>query len=107
MSTRKRRIGLLAGLVALFSAITPLTFASPVVNIGQNFIGSSFETNSQALPPDANGAIGPQHFVELINGAFNVYDKTTGENVLPLSDLDFWSGAGLNLTSDQAITDPR
>lgn len=107
MSARKRRIGLLAGLIALSVAIAPLSFATPTLNIGLNFLGSSYETNSQALPPDANGAIGPQHFVELINGSFAVYDKTTGENILRLSDVDFWAGAGIVVSSDQAITDPR
>src|SRR5215469_7944416 len=108
MSARKRRIGLLAGLVALLNAITPSSFAAPVLNIGQNFIGSAFETNSQAIPPDANGAVGPQQFVELINGSFAVYDKSdpTG-NVFRLSDLIFWGNAGVNITSSQAITDPR
>lgn len=107
MSARKRRIGLLAGLVALLSAISPPCFASPILNIGQNFIGSAFETNSQGLPPDANGAVGPQHFVELINGSFAVYAKSNGQAVLRLSDVDFWGGAGVTFTSDQAITDPR
>ncbi|HLX69993.1 MAG TPA: hypothetical protein VKV04_10240 [Verrucomicrobiae bacterium] len=88
-------------------ALSPPCFAAPSLSIGLNFLGSSYETNSQALPPDANGAIGPQHFVELINGSFAVYDKTTGENILRLSDVDFWGGAGITVASDQAITDPR
>lgn len=102
-----RRTAFLAGVIASLHGITPLAFAAPALNIGLNFLGSSYETNSQALPPDANGAIGPQHFVELINGSFAVYDKITGENILRLSDVDFWGGAGITITSDQAITDPR
>src|SRR5205085_357293 len=45
----------------------------PAITIGQNFLGSSFSTNSSATPPDANGVIGPRHFVEFINGTFAVY----------------------------------
>jgi hypothetical protein len=83
------------------------TFAAATVTIGQNFIGSSFFTNSSGIPPDANGAIGPQHFVEFINGAFAAYDRTDPSNVFRESDIDFWFNAGVNLASDQAVTDPR
>ena len=86
--------------------LTP-TFAASTVTIGQNFLGSSFFTNSAATPPDANGAIGPAHFVEFINGAFAAYDRTDPANVFRESDVDFWFNAGVSLASDQAVTDPR
>jgi len=41
-----------------------------------NFIGSTYDNgtgnggNSSAIPPDPNGAVGPAHFVEFINGSF-------------------------------------
>lgn len=102
-----RRIGFLVVSLVFFQAVTSHSFAAPNVNIGFNFLSSAFETNSQATPPDPNGAIGPQHFAELINGTFAVYDKTTGENVLRQSDIDFWAGASVNLASDQGLADPR
>jgi hypothetical protein len=103
-----RRAGFLVGLLAFFqaSAVIP-TFAASTVTIGQNFLGSSFFTNSAATPPDANGAIGPAHFVEFINGAFAAYDRTDPANVFRESDVDFWFNAGVSLASDQAVTDPR
>jgi len=82
-------------------------FAANTLSIGQNFIGSSYTTNSQALPPDSNGAIGPQHFVEFVNGSFAVYDRTNPANAFRESDIDFWANAGINLASDQGISDPR
>jgi hypothetical protein len=30
-------------------------------------------------PPEGNGAIGPSHFVELVNGRFSVYNKANGQ----------------------------
>src|ERR1041385_6227108 len=79
----------------------------PSVTIGQNFLGSTFFVNSSALPPDSNGVIGPRHFVEFINGSFTVYNKTNGQSVKRITDLHFWSNAGLVLSTDAAVTDPR
>jgi hypothetical protein len=81
--------------------------AAVFVSIGQNFTGNTFGDISQALPPDSNGAIGPEQFMEFINGAVSIYGKTDGQSVLGLSDVDFWSQAGVNLSATAAISDPR
>ncbi len=80
------------------------------MRIGQNFTGSTFgyQANESAyVPPDCNGAVGPNHFVEFINGLFSVYNKATGGRVLIMTDLDFWSQAGVNLPSGWDVSDPR
>ncbi|HLZ54501.1 MAG TPA: hypothetical protein VKS19_08500, partial [Verrucomicrobiae bacterium] len=84
------------------------------VQIGQNFPGSD---NSQTYitPADANGAVGPNYFVEFINGSFAVYNKSDGSGVVKISDMQFWSNAGpggggvggINFASSDAISDPR
>src|SRR4051812_28348682 len=79
----------------------------PSVTIGQNFTGSTYGANSQAIPSDANGVIGPRHFVEFINGTFAVYNKTNHQTVKRIADTKFWSNAGLVLASSDGITDPR
>lgn len=107
MCAWNRRIALLAGFIAVLHGITPLAFTSPIVNIGLSFLSSAYETNTQATPPDANGAIGPQHFVEFINGTVAMYTKADGANVLRESDIDFWANAGVSLASDQGLSDPR
>jgi len=76
------------------------------VQIGLNYTGSSYLLNSQALPPDPNGVIGPGRFMEFINGSVAVYNRTNGASVQRKSDLKFWADAGLN-TSAIAISDPR
>src|SRR5579863_7430813 len=76
-----------------------LLHAAAGLQIGQNFTGSTFGPDSNASPADGNGAAGPQHFVEFINGRFSVYDKTTGSRVLTMTDLDFWSAAGVPIPS--------
>ncbi len=81
--------------------------AEVAVDIGQNFTGSTFGDISQALPPDANGAIGPAHFVEFINGVVSFYSKTNPDDVVRIADVDFWNEAGVTVSSSSAVTDPR
>jgi hypothetical protein len=98
-----------AGWLAVLLLVTqwPQTEAAVFVSIGQNFTGNTFGDISQALPPDSNGAVGPSHFMEFINGAVSVYNKTDGQSVLGLADVDFWSQAGVTVSSTSGISDPR
>ncbi len=99
-----RRVPLLALMLALVAAEVRATV---VVQIGQNFTGSQYLVDSPFVPPDCNGAAGPNHFVELINGRFSVYDKTTGSRLQTLTDFGFWNAAGLSFGAGIFISDPR
>jgi hypothetical protein len=88
----------------LFAMCAP---AQVTVQIGQNFTGSTYGVNSSALPPDPNGAIGPKYFVEFINGTVAVYNPINGLSVQRKSNLKFWSDAGLIISPDADVTDPR
>ena len=82
--------------------------AQPVqLTLGQNFVASTYALNSTALPPDSNGTIGPQHFVEFINGSVSIYNRTNGVLMSRKTNLQFWAAAGLILSSDSATSDPR
>src|ERR1022692_1148734 len=106
-------------LPSLASILTVLLFlvavgspAGVVVQIGQNFTGTTYggsTTNSAAIPPDPNGAVGPNHFVEFINGMFCVYTKTNGHRVERITDLDFWAnaGVGVDVADLWGVSDPR
>jgi hypothetical protein len=96
-----RSVGLL-----LSSAVLSAS-AQVALQIGQNFTGSVEGVDSSASPADSNGAAGPMHFVEFINGRFSVYAKTDGTRVQTMTDLQFWNGAGLSFASTVAVTDPR
>jgi hypothetical protein len=78
-----------------------------VVQIGQNFTGSTYGVNTFARPADGDGAIGPAHFVELINGRFAIYNKTNGALVQSTSDMSFWQNSGITIPSGQEVSDPR
>lgn len=74
--------------------------------IGLNFTGSD-NSGSGVTPADGNGTIGPNDYVEFINGSFSVYDKTTGESRLQLADSTFWSSYGINFGPNDGVSDPR
>ncbi|HEV2568971.1 PEPxxWA-CTERM sorting domain-containing protein [Sphingomonas sp.] len=46
------------------------------------------------VPPDTMGAVGTTQFVQLINGAFGVFDKNTGNLLGGTSDVGFWQQVG-------------
>lgn len=96
---------------SLLLLLTSLSADAQVVTaIGQNFSGVSYgayNTNSAALPPDSDGAVGPNDFAELVNGMFTVYAKTNGSLREIKTDLDFWAAAGVGLSGDYDVTDPR
>ena len=56
--------------------------------------------------PDIGAAVGPEHFVELLNGRWAVYDKETGLPIASSSHIDFWEQAGIAGPIHQA-SDPR
>jgi hypothetical protein len=53
--------------------------------------------------PDTDGAVGPDRFVEFINGAYRVYDLT-GTVLQTMSADEFWTAAGVTPTDP---FDPR
>jgi hypothetical protein len=81
--------------------------AQVLVTLGQNFTGTSYDPNAPVLPPDANGAIGPRHFMEFINGTVAVYNKTNGQSIQRKTNVKFWSDAGLIISPDSSVSDPR
>jgi len=97
-----------AAMVLCLSQILTVSLAQTGLHIqvGQNFTGSD-NTESSITPADGNGAIGPKHYVEFINGEFAIYSKTNGQRLRRISDLQFWANASVVISSDAAISDPR
>jgi len=79
--------------------------------VGLNFTGvtlsDTFALGTEATPPDTMGAVGPNHYVELVNGAYAVYNKSTGALIgSKVSDRQFWTSAGFDPGANN-LTDPR
>ena len=103
-----RRTLLVAALFFAFHQTVLLLCAQPVVTtVGRNFTGSTLNYNNyNGVPPDCNGAVGPRHFVEFINGNFTVYNKTNSNSVR-IADTKFWANAGVTLANSDLLSDPR
>jgi hypothetical protein len=43
-----------------------------------NFAGLDFATFGQGHPPDTNGDVGPNYYIETINVSIGIYDKSNG-----------------------------
>ena len=80
------------------SVLLVMVFLAPsaveALRIDLSFTGSTFLTDSDFIPPDTMGAVGPDHFVELINGRYSVYRKLDGTRVQTSTLNDFWRNAG-------------
>jgi hypothetical protein len=55
----------------------------------------SGDNSNFAVPPDPNGDVGPNHYVQIVNLSFAVYSKTNGALIYgPVSTNLLWSGFG-------------
>ncbi len=69
----------------------PLAFAAASrATVGVSFQTSEYGSDSGSIVPDTMGAVGIDHVVELINGNFEVFDKT-GRSLINVSLFEFWT----------------
>ena len=91
----------LASLLLSFLFFAPVPSSAQTGTIGLNFTGVQLSdgialNGTSYVPPDNGGAVGPKNVVQLINGAYAVYDKTTGAQQELISARQFWSTAGFD-----------
>jgi hypothetical protein len=84
--------GALQGDTAQLQGATP-TIPAPLTT----FEGLSNEDNftifgGRVNPPDPNGAVGREHYVEIVNLLFAVYDKTGNRLLGPVDTGTLWAG---------------
>jgi hypothetical protein len=66
------------------------TAAMPAV--GTSFEGMNISSAcGNCLPPDPNGAVGPNHFVQMVNSNIAVYSKTGATLMAPVAINSLWS----------------
>lgn len=65
--------------------------------IGEGFRGPQGEFSVQTAPPDTSGAVGTTQYVQFVNGAFAVFNKSTGAVELgPVPGNLLWRSLGGN-----------
>lgn len=58
--------------------------------IGQNFNGVS--NLNGVMPPDTDGDVGPNHYFQMINMSFQIWDKTGNSLYGPVANNTIWQG---------------
>ena len=73
--------------------------AAPTTNVnvegvGNGFTGPQGTFTVNAAPPDTNGAVGPNHYVQIVNTDYAVFDKSGAAVFGPVTINTLWSGFG-------------
>jgi len=67
----------------------PAAVSAP--STGASFAGLNFAQDGAGWPPDTNGDVGPNHYVQTVNTSVGIFDKSNG-SVLYRGTLDFSAG---------------
>jgi hypothetical protein len=62
--------------------------------VGNGLTGPGGTMRVDAVPPDVNGAVGPNHYVQVVNESFAVFDKTGAVLYGPVPTNTLWTGFG-------------
>src|SRR6185436_10601792 len=73
--------------------LAPATIAN-FDGVGNGFTGPAGTFVVNSAPPDTNGAVGPNHIVEIVNTDFAVFSKTGTALFGPVPINTLWSGFG-------------
>ena len=83
---------------ALVQTNTPVGFEG----LGAGFSGF----NMQAAPPDTNGAVGPDHYVQWVNLSYVVFDKQGNKVYGPTAGNTLWKNSSLTACATTNDGDP-
>jgi len=70
----------------------PTGVAAPPITF--SFNGLSIGNGGGGVPPDTNGDVSPEHYIQWINVSWTIIDKVTGARSAPVAGNSFWSGFG-------------
>ena len=75
----------------------PLVAPAPLTNfngVGNGFSGPAGTFSVAAAPPDTNGDVGPNHYVQIVNTDFAIFNKSGTAIFGPVAINTLWSGFG-------------
>lgn len=87
------------------SAVTPRADALAIGSTLANFEGLSNQDNFNVFgfrvnPPDPVGAVGPNHYVQMVNLTFAVFDKAGNKLLGPVDTGTLWAGFAVEDCTD-------
>lgn len=62
--------------------------------LGEGFVGPQGTFNMRTMPPDPNGDVGPNHYVQIVNLSLAVFDKAGTVLYGPVPNNTLWTGFG-------------
>src|SRR4051812_17219512 len=62
--------------------------------VGQGFTGPAGAFTVNSAPPDTNGDVGPNHYVQIVNSDYAVFNKSGAALFGPVPINTLWSGFG-------------
>ena len=74
--------------------VTPAEFSTP----SPNFPGAGYTV---VVPPDTNGDVGPNHYIQIINSVFQIFNKSGTSLAGPSAISSLWTAAGDTGTCSQ------
>ena len=73
-------------------AAVQTTAATAMPAVGTSFEGMNIsQACGNCLPPDPNGAIGPNHYVQMVNSNIAIYNRTGATLMAPVAINSLWS----------------
>jgi hypothetical protein len=77
----------------------PIPLAVPTAGVswegvGQGFVGPAGTYSVASAPPDTNGDVGPNHYVQIVNTSFAIFNKSGTVLYGPTAVNSLWSGFG-------------
>jgi len=72
--------------------LTQSALAAPAPTV--NVAGLDFANWGAGHPPDTNGVIGPNHFVQTVNTSIGIFSKTTGARISAFTFDTFFANSG-------------
>ncbi len=69
-------------------------------NPSASFAGLNFSSNGSGWPPDPNGDVGPNYYIQAVNTSIGIFSKTTGALQTSFTFNSFWSGSNTSTACD-------
>jgi hypothetical protein len=98
-------VGVATLLLPLFLEAGPLGF-----QIGTQFSGLSFNQGAGWFPPDMGLGVGANEIVQMVNGGYEIFNRSGVSLTGAQSDIRLWTGAGVSaslVSGGSSLTDPR
>ena len=85
----------------------PVQPAAPAPTPATSFDGLDFNTWGAGHPPDTNGDVGPNHYIQTVNTSIGIYNKVSGAQIAAFTFDTFMSqGSFGNLCDTDNFGDP-